>query len=267
MANDSGQADVRPQQELGSVVDQAFKLVDCVGDEFGNLRKRWNDRIVLERSSLAELYLNGRIEIVIYGKWGIGPNQSDWFCCVAADVPANNSVCADDAVEVVNASDVNSGNEQVVFVVVVEGVKSPQQIASSICRPYLIENKFRGAGEGLLYRLEGLVSAAHFIPRLGYEVLPHFTHRVMDFSAGIAGSGDAGGQMVKSCSQIVDSISNCQRKNFCNWLSRAILAPKLGRFCIGRESVWYESNDIPPLVQGVGHEPQFFNVAVGPLNL
>ena len=63
----------RPAQNLPQ--GEPLNRIDRVRDEFDDLKKSWNDRLVLERSSLAELYLHRKLKIALYGEGQIGSEQ------------------------------------------------------------------------------------------------------------------------------------------------------------------------------------------------
>jgi len=46
-------------------LDEGGEPIDGFASKLRDLRKRWDNRIVLERCSLAELYINGHLDVVL----------------------------------------------------------------------------------------------------------------------------------------------------------------------------------------------------------
>ena len=61
------------ESDYNLVPNEAFDRVERFQNDLRNLKERWDNRLVLERCSLAELYLNGRLEVVLHGDWSGGP--------------------------------------------------------------------------------------------------------------------------------------------------------------------------------------------------
>lgn len=249
--------------DLGGLANKTFELIERVGDDSGNLRKRWDNRLVLERSSLSELYVNGRIEIVIYGDWGGGKNNIHWLCCISAHPTVLDDASSKSSVDICYAGDCNSRQDEVVLVVVVEDVKGPKRLVRSVGRTYLIENKIYRTEEGGLYRLQVLNGRSV----LGYKVFPFLPHRKMSRGFPLTGVSDSGSQMIEGTPKIVNSVSNDESNHFRDWFKREVSQREPGWLCVGRNDVALDSNAIPFFGQRGRFGDQFVNVAIGPLNL
>lgn len=255
-----GQAGVCSSINVLFSSDHVLKPVEGVADKFRNLRQRWDNRLVLERCSLAELYINGRIEIVAYGDWAWGRNQYVWACRIKAEPAVDQLGASELGIDIVDATNGNGRDKIIVLVVVAEGMKLPKMFVRSVFRPYLIEKKFFRAGDGLLYRRE---------TSGGYEVLPFGTKREMDFRwRGDPGSDDSSSKMIKCAPEVAKRIAD----DACKHLWDVLFGPK-GQFMMRRIQVndrlafQAVGNLVQVPVERVGSLPQFVNVAVGPLNL
>src|SRR4051794_23456675 len=132
-----GQADA-----LVDVLDppyQGGEQFEKLAGELRDLRKRWDNRLVLERCSLAELYLHGRLEIVLYGDWLLGPNQYVWACRGKAERDVLDGRSHEDGANIDNG---DHRNEVIVLPVIVEGVKVPKTLVRSVFRTYLFKKEF-----------------------------------------------------------------------------------------------------------------------------
>lgn len=256
----------RPVLEL---LDQCFELIEGAGRDPGYLRERWNDRLVLENASIAELYLNGRLEIVLYGDVPGIPNEVHWFCRISA----KRAVCHSGAivgcgVQVLDHCDGNDGQDKIMLVVVVQGMEAPQVVVSRIDGPYLIEKRFRGVGEGLLYKRH--CGAQALIG--GYEVFPVLPHRKVNLSVGHDGPDNAGCKVVQGSSEVMENVSDDQCKNFGNWFSGTVLQRLSDNgVCLDEAGIRTGRIDDIQGVEGArkrfAEMPQFINVALGPFNL
>src|SRR4051812_48220993 len=102
---------------------KALEAVQRFRYGLGDLKQRWDNRIILERCSLAELYLNGRIEIVLHGDLTIAAEQYTWACRVKLDDKILNEAPGGPHIDGLNLGGQDGRNEKVVLVVLVEGVK------------------------------------------------------------------------------------------------------------------------------------------------
>ena len=266
----------RPVQcdALGSLLTKAFELADCVGADGCNLRERWNNRLVLERSSLAELYLDGRINIALYGDWcspEIEHGVATWLCSVEnLGVIAERIGAETESLEI-NASNRDVGDEEIMLVVIVESMKRPQMIVRAIARPYLIEKKVYGTGQGHLYRCE--ISTG--FPTSGYKVFPVLPHREMNLASTSpwVAVHNASGKVIQCAPKVVESVPYDQREDFRDRLDRAILKPIETmniRITDDRVVCTRTFNDLDAVKFGMqrgGQRDKFINVALGPLNL
>lgn len=234
---------------------------DSFADQIRNLRERWDNRLVLERVSLAEMYLNGRLEIVLHGDWSDRADHIYWACRVAAEPAILHNVSAHAGIDVADLDNRNGRNDQVVLVNVVEGVELPEALIPSICRPYLFEKKFFGTGEGLLYRREG---------RVGFDVFPFGTHgkEWTIRRVGVQGTQDSSSQMIQCSPAIVDRITDDECQRFWDWLFGPVGKLVHGRITLNHVTAHLADCDlVQAAIQRISHPPQFVNVAVGPLNL
>ena len=248
--------------DLALLVDELFELVESVTNQPSDLRECWNDRLILERSSLAELYVNGRIEVLLYGEWPVAGDKVDWLCRIRPERTVGHREGAAD-IDSPDISQSDSGQDEVVLVVIVENVEGPQRLIRSVGRPDFIQQQVCASGQGGLYEIKLLngLSAG------GYKVFPFTSHGEMALRSPLHGIAYSGRQMVKSPSKVVDRVTDHERDQFRNWLQGAISEGILGRMRIGRDNVWFDDNLMPISRQRRGMFNYLVNVAVGPLDL
>ena len=256
MPEENGQAGA-----LGGIVDQSFELIDRVGHDSRDLRKRWDNRLVLKGRSTAEAYVNGDCGVVVYGDWGDGIEDYQdvqWACSItSADVVDHLKPCIS-GIDPCNFGDGNGRDEQIMFVVVVEVIEPPQRLVRSVLRPYLFKKRFLSAGDGFLYQRQR---------RGGFEVLPFGMNGEMLLHTWPNGSAYPRRQMIKGGAQIMDGIPDDQREKFWDRLHRAIVGGKSPLVEIGKEGVVVRSDFVEIAGKGLGDGAQLIDVAVGPFNL
>src|SRR5689334_9651754 len=108
-------------------------------DDLRYLKERWDNRIVLERCSLAKLYIDGRLEIVLYGDWPVGFDHCLWACRVCADRQIIDRPASGSEVECHYVYKGDDRNEVGVFRVVVQVGKGPKVFVRSVFGPYLFK--------------------------------------------------------------------------------------------------------------------------------
>lgn len=117
------QAGASTGDELGAIADQCFELVKRTGNDASNLRKRWDNRIVLERSSVSELYVDGRFNIAIHGKWESAFENYKWLCRVISTGIFGDIDTASLDINTANFAYRDGRDKQIMLVVVIEGVE------------------------------------------------------------------------------------------------------------------------------------------------
>ncbi|MCW2389839.1 hypothetical protein M2333_002885 [Sphingobium sp. B11D3B] len=248
---------------LGGLPNQAFELIDRVAHDSGNLRERWNNRLVLEKTTLSEAYANGRLEIVLYGKALIVGDELSYAICISKCSAVSDNGSSDIGVETVNRNERDCRQDEVMFVVVVEGMEGPKRLVNSVGRPYFIKNQRLGTGEGLLYRRE---RGAQPFGSIGYEVLPVFPHWEMQFGLGIMRPRNTRAEVVQGPSEVVYGITDAKRDHLRNWFQRAVNQAKAGCLSIWGDEIRLNFDSVPFSAQRLGHGSDLINVAVGPLN-
>jgi hypothetical protein len=94
-------------------------------DDLAQIKKRWDNRLILEQTPLWEGYLNGRFEIVLYLDWRIRSHDYCLACRIGLqcavfcrDHPSGR--CSAGHIEILDGGHRNSGQNEVVFVDVVQ---------------------------------------------------------------------------------------------------------------------------------------------------
>lgn len=243
------------------VADVPLQNGERLVHEFRNLRERWDNRLVLERTSLAELYINGRVEVVVHGDWPGASQDYHWACRIRACATVSQDAAPGGDVDVTDIGKGDGWQDQVVLVVVVEGIEGPERFVRSVFRPHLFEKKVFGVGEGLLYRRE---------IGMGYEVFPFGGHwEEGSFAIGRKPSADDHiGKMVQCGAEIVNGITDDEAERLWDWLFGPIGKLKLGRIKVDDRAGNFSDPQLVKLgVNRCGSPYQFIDVAVGPLNL
>lgn len=167
-------------------------------DELRQLMKRWDNRLTLKRLSWAELYLKGRICIVLYVSFGTGRETLDYSVRSDARVIANGN---DISVLVFSVNcendDPENNDQEAMFIRNVQIVQSVQGIIPSTVRFYRINNEVIDVRSRSLY-------FSTF--SLTYKFLPLF--KEWEFAGPI--SNDLVHHQIEGRMKVVDGISNNQ---------------------------------------------------------
>jgi hypothetical protein len=90
----------------------------------------------------------------------------------------------------------------------------------------------------------------------------------MNFGLWFDASDNASREMIKGAPEIVDGISDDERKRFRNWLQGAVDQSEGGGLVGGPgPHIFLHPNGVKVVREGLGKLDQLVNVAIGPLNL
>lgn len=241
-------------------VHEARKRIDCFKHDMRDLREGWNNRLVLkDLATFGEAYLDGRLEVVVYGDWPIAGANQLWACRIKAD--ASQADAGASNVEALKSNHCDRGDNEVVFVEVAEAVEKPKRLVGSVCRTYLFKKQFFGTGESLFYQRQ---------PGVGFEAFPFRVHGEMVFPTilRIGSANDSPGDLVEGGSQVVYSIADDDRQHLWDWLFGPVGKIVTGRIAVvGRNALFEDANEEEGSIQGFRKGTNLVNVAVGPLNL
>jgi hypothetical protein len=167
MVNESRQAGVS-RIDSGEAFQERFEAAERLRDDLAHIKKRWDNRLILEQTPLWEGYLNGRFEVVLYVDWRIRSHDYQLACSIAPHGAVfgfdYSSWWSSGAhIDIFDGKYCNGGHDEVVFVDVVQigdGIKV--RIPTRI-RFYLVPNEPRDLGDGFLYRS---------ISTAGFMILP-----------------------------------------------------------------------------------------------
>lgn len=249
-------------RQAGELFNQTSENTDRLANEFGKLRERWDNRIVLEEVSLAEKYIDGRLGLLAYGYFGcVGKTKRRRF---ALGIEYQTHRAADEYrfaiqrnIEVGNGRFPSRWNDEVVLVDLVQRTEPIKVALPSNVRLYFLDNSRLGTGEGLLYR--GNVGVR-------YETFPFFVKGKLKYLLPryiSERANDLDSHVVQRGAQIMDDISDDER----NWFWKKLLGNENEGECA-----------IPPIIisaktvrfggDKLVHDGfEFVDVAVGPLNL
>jgi hypothetical protein len=200
-----------------------LQFIDGAANDFRQLAKRWDNRLVLEGFSLSELYLDGRIAIALVVDVGLCADPGFSRYLGHGPIGRGDSHKHKDSTRgrtrrVILLILSDSDNEMSGFgerrdkqpmlihsVKTIEGKKS--RISPGLIWFYDISNFQREIGRDSLYKsvLWGI-----------YEGLPRIVQREVSEGRIIypASDNDRGGNVVKGCAEIVDSVSDDGRDIF-----------------------------------------------------
>ena len=240
--------------------DEIFERVERLRDDLGHIKERWDNRLVLENSSLWECYLDGRAEIVLYGNWGWGLNELKWAIRVPACRAAFEGTAAAPGVDVIDLHDGDGWHEIIVFVEVAKAGCCPKMEVRVPARLYVFEDKFRSVGEGLLYSRVG---------RGGFQVFPFFRKREVDISSGFAGHPDDGNHpVIERLPKIIHGVAYDRAKMICDRLFGPVGEAKTIRLSKGRNGVaGAYVYGVEVFGEGGRVTDNMVNVAIGPFDL
>lgn len=260
--SESGQAgDVSAAISLISLpADESLERAQGFRHEFGDLKERWNNRLVLKGRSLSEAYLNRNCGVIVYGSGEIwAAKNCDWACSIAMDstIHEGTPIIHSD-IKISEAGHSDGRQNQVVLIVIVEAVESPKRFVRAVLRPYIFEKRARCIGEGFLYQRQN---------RGGYEVLPVGVNGEVFLRSGLDGSADAGCEVIERGPEIMGGVTDNERERVWNGLQRTIMNIQPGFLHVGEHRAVIKGDFIQGGVQGLCAGPNLFDVAVGPFNL
>jgi hypothetical protein len=155
MINDPRQAGAS-NINLWKAPDEFIKAVERFRDDLAQIKKRWDNRLILEKIALWEGYLNGSFEIVLYMNWRIRAKDYRLACRIGV----HGAIFSGDHrrgssaghIDILDGNNCNCGQNEVMFVDVVQlghgiKVRVPTRI-----RFYLVPNECGDGWNGLLYR-------------------------------------------------------------------------------------------------------------------
>lgn len=189
--------------------DEFFQNVERLRDDLGHIRQRWDNRLVLENGSLWEAYFDGGAEIVIHGNWYTGLDDCHWAVRLPSGAAVFHDYAARPEVDVVDLHDRNGRQEIIVLVVVAEAGDGPKIEVRIPARFYFFRDKFRGLGEGLMYRRIGAG---------GFKIFPFFRKGEVDLFGVPDAQDGIVHPVVESFPEIIDGVSQDRAKVLFDWL-------------------------------------------------
>jgi hypothetical protein len=155
---------------------EKFKRFDGLKRDLMQLQQRFKDRLSFERLSLAEQYRRGGLSIACYFQFGAGLalKKYGFLRFVDAKSPLDiqtDILCLIFKANAANFLDGHDGDQQVVFVRVVEGADRPEANIASVVDAYVVGKQLGKIGEGFFYSS---------IRGMGTRIIPVFCHRERD---------------------------------------------------------------------------------------
>lgn len=183
------------------------KRIDDTKHQLRQVQERWDNRLILERESLFEAYLDGRICIGLVVKMGGGAFLD------GASVTEDTNPMRGERASGILIYEFDSGLKRVttkydrsMLVEVIEFIECPKGKISSLVRLYRIDNKLAKVGTDLLFKseIDGL-----------YKFFPRFMHGEVGVSTiGISShvADNFGHRVVKRASEVVNSVTDDNAK-------------------------------------------------------
>lgn len=247
----------------GDADEKFFAAVEGLRRGLDAIQERWDNRLILEETPLWEGYICGRFEILLYGNWGAGADHLNFVCRIAADAAVPHGVGADAGVDVANLGEGDGWQDESVFVGVIESADGAECLSIPVrVRFDFIPDEDTSIGEGLLYRLVG---------GLGFKVFNIVPKRHRESTRGICCPeclDRGGGPVIEAGAQVVDDISDDQRKMLRDWLfgdEAKVKNIRLTKECF---RPFTAQDDIVQITgKDGGVLPDGIKVALGPFNL
>lgn len=248
----------------GMGAQEALKAVEGFAGDLAQLSKRWDDFFSPEKvKSFGEAYLDARFEIILYGDGiAFGAEKLDWFARITPHTAIFHDVGADPHVDVVDISNTDGGQDEVVLINVVELCDRPEVKVPISVRAYLApkQRQYVSAGNGLLYALK---------PGPGFKVFPLLGKRKVYESIGDAGlTHSFRRDVIQSGAEAVNGVTNDERERFRNWFFGYEGRLENIRLCLSDDRISLIDNDfIERSIKGFRPASEFINMAIGPLDL
>ncbi len=240
--------------------NKPLKGIQGFVDDIAASKQRWDDRLTSkDLRRIGECYVNGRLEILIYFNWRIGAHDTYVISRISHKRTVFDKTPIASGIDIFDANDCNSRDNHVVLVKIAEGVETPEVVIPSVCRTYLVEKKFFGSGEGLLYRRQGSV---------GFEVFPLGMHGEIGAIYRLAHQRtyDPTRQVIKCGPKIMNNVTDNDCYDLHEWLYGPVMEPIDSLVEISASVVRHRYGIKRP-IQGLHESPKFIDVAVGPFNL
>jgi hypothetical protein len=197
------------------VAAQPLERIKRFRNELRELNKRWENCFVPEREGLVESYQKGRFEIVIYGEFLGTSDQRGW--AVRIEKAGLEAVLRPAILQNDKTLQECGGRRYENLVVLVDAINQVQSVKIGTipvtARLYFVNDQLLGTRECLLYRVESGSVRYKFL-----EFSPEGEVKEVITSSALA--RQAGGQMVKGRSQVVNHVPDNERQAVWDWLDR-----------------------------------------------
>ena len=240
-------------------------LLDAVNgaaNEMREIAQRWQDRLTVERHSIAENYADGRLSLIcdlniLAPEAGVDRDAGMNHC------PLGHSEVFATAIFAVDRSDVRNvflRDQEPVLVFNVESVKSPEGLAfPSLVRLYGIHDEIEdGFGSPLPLLFQSTVNGV-------YKFIPGRADRKVSVRVSRSGSLEfnVAHHEVKRASEIVDRIADGEKHSIWGGFTRADLEEAISslRIVLDRDIVRASVGELPRL------PVKIVDVLIGPFDL
>ena len=242
-----------PANDAPGVTDELRDSADRLRYSLAQIGKRWADRLILEKCSLAEEYVKGRLNLALDLHFSRGAEGEEHRVVMNG----GRAICPNTTVFIGNFLEPYTGNaedryDQLVFVDGVELGHRPQAAPAAVVGFQLGNDIVAKTGAGLIYRSYLRAGYKFFFPLVKGEINGRAFH-----------ANDSRCRMNKGAAKVVDDISSKQWEICRNVLGSFNLQAVLTglRIVLYPHAIRLISGDVAP--KGV----EVSDVYVGPLNL
>lgn len=184
--------------------------LDRLGDGLRRINERWNNRIVFKDLIFSEDYLKLRFAVVVDLNLRPVPHQSHRACAAYLYFADHDdaAVCVSSE-HLLEDGGLQNGNDQVVFVEIVQFAGSPKRFVPSLGRVYLIQDEPLSLWESSRYRhfSEGLFKAIPILVNREGDPLGRFPAGACQHVPGI----------IKGATQIMNGVADEQGRIVGDW--------------------------------------------------
>lgn len=242
--------------------ENLLDTIDSATDEMREIAERWQNRLTVERHTIAENYADGRLSLICDLNILV-PDTRIFGRCGVDDRPLNDCEVFASAVFAVNSPNVRNvflRNQEPMLVFNVECIKTPEGFSTpSLVRLYGIHDEVEdGFGNPLPLLFQSTIDGVYkFIPALA------------DRETGVGVAGCSGLELniahneIKRTSEIVDSVANSKQDFFGRGLIHADLKNAISslRIVLDQDTVRASVGELSRL------SVKIVDVLVGPFDL
>lgn len=159
-------------------IEMRLERLDDTKDKLRKLFKRWDNRFVVEKLSIGKEYVSGRLSVAVYfHARGIIDSAKGATGINGSSKALKNVIVLVFQIDAGQTGGHEGGDQEAVFVDVVDFPESPKRKCSSLVRLYRVNDDIDKIGSGFLYQgVPALLSCGRVCFKGGYKRVPSFVH-------------------------------------------------------------------------------------------